>query len=325
MRLPEPLDARSRERDIFFNTRVEMPPLWREIYESLRERLFPLKLPQLELTSTPIPVLDRMATSTNPWAVGTATAVNGGILLLVIWVGFRVTLNQPPSASSPLGKFVIKEFSLLAPFNPRAADRGGGGGTNDPVDAHKGHNPKQAMNTLAPMQVPVLANPKLAVENSIAVPPEIKLPDNPMMAMIGVHSSANVTLVSGGSGGPTGIGSGDGGGDGPGHGQNGWGPGSHDGVYVPGRNGVTQPIPIFTQEAEFSDEARRQKYQGACTISVIVDAQGNPQNARVIQRLGMGLDEKALAAVMRYRFKPAKKDGRPVAVRISVMVNFRLY
>jgi len=39
----------------------------------------------------------------------------------------------------------------------------------------------------------------------------------------------------------------------------------------------------------------------------------------------MGLDEKALQAVMKYRFKPARKDGKPVAVRISVMVNFRLF
>jgi TonB family protein len=181
------------------------------------------------------------------------------------------------------------------------------------------------MNPLAPLQVPVLEDPKLPVENTIAVPPDVKLPDNPTMAMIGVHSSANVMLVSGGPGGPTGIGSGDGDGDGPGHGRNGWGLGLLDGIYVPGTNGVTQPVPIFTPEAEFSDDARRQKYQGACTISVIIDAQGNPQNPRVIQPLGMGLDEKALAAVMRYRFKAAKKDGKPVAVRISVIVNFRLY
>jgi periplasmic protein TonB len=62
-----------------------------------------------------------------------------------------------------------------------------------------------------------------------------------------------------------------------------------------------------------------------CLISLIVDAQGNPQNPRVVQRLGMGLDEKALEAVLKYRFKPAKKDGKPVPVRISVMVNFRLF
>jgi TonB family protein len=81
----------------------------------------------------------------------------------------------------------------------------------------------------------------------------------------------------------------------------------------------------MTPEAEFSDEARRNKYQGICMISVIVDARGYPRNLRVIRSLGMGLDEKALEAVQRYRFKPAMKDGKPVAAMISVMVNFRLF
>jgi TonB family protein len=60
-------------------------------------------------------------------------------------------------------------------------------------------------------------------------------------------------------------------------------------------------------------------------ISLVVDTHGNPQNPRVVQPLGMGLDEKALAAVKLYRFKPAMKDGKPVNARIWVAVNFRLY
>jgi TonB family protein len=60
-------------------------------------------------------------------------------------------------------------------------------------------------------------------------------------------------------------------------------------------------------------------------ISVIVDARGYPRNPRVIRSLGMGLDEKALEAVQRYRFRPAMKDGRPVSAMINVEVNFRLY
>jgi outer membrane biosynthesis protein TonB len=45
----------------------------------------------------------------------------------------------------------------------------------------------------------------------------------------------------------------------------------------------------------------------------------------VVQSLGMGLDEKALEAVQKYRFKPAMKDGKPVASMINVAVNFRLF
>jgi len=265
-----------------------------------------------------------MATTTNLWAVGMATLLNSGIVARVILLGMRAVNHTPPFLD-PVNKFVIKEFPLLATLKPHASDGSSGGGANDSVEVNKGCNPKRDMNPLAPVQVPSLENPKLSIENKIAVSPDLKLPDSPEIVVIGIHSSANVTLMSGGAGSKAGIGSENEGGDGPGHGQKGWGSGSGQGIYVPGLNGVTHPIPIITPEAEFSDEARRQKYQGSCTISVVIDAQGDPQNARVVQPIGMGLDEKALAAVMRYRFKPAKKDETPVAVRISVVVNFRLH
>jgi protein TonB len=60
-------------------------------------------------------------------------------------------------------------------------------------------------------------------------------------------------------------------------------------------------------------------------VQIIVDAQGNVQSPRVVRPLGMGLDEKALEAVMKYKFKPGTKDGKPVAVYMTVAINFRLY
>lgn len=98
-----------------------------------------------------------------------------------------------------------------------------------------------------------------------------------------------------------------------------------DEIYHIG-NGVSAPILLSSVEAGFTDQARRAKYQGICTLSVIIDAQGNPQNPRIVHGLEMGLNEKAIEAVMRYRFKPAMKDGQmPVPVMISVNVNFKLY
>src|ERR1700757_3282478 len=173
---------------------------------------------------------------------------------------------------------------------------------------------------------PVLDKPKLEVPSAINVQPDIKLPDNPSMPNIGMTTAANVTLANGqGSG--SGMGTGYGGGMGAGTG-NGFGPGTGGntggGLYHIG-GGVSAPVAIFTPEAEFSDEARRAKYQGVCLISLIVDAQGNPQNPRVVRPLGMGLDEKALEAVRKYKFKPAMKEGKPVPVMMSIEVNFRLY
>ena len=89
------------------------------------------------------------------------------------------------------------------------------------------------MNAVEKVQAPLLDHPKLALDNSVALPPDIKLPDNPAMPLIGVHSSANVTVVSGGPGKNGGIGFGNNGGDGSGSGP-GWGPGPGAGVYTPG-------------------------------------------------------------------------------------------
>ena len=72
---------------------------------------------------------------------------------------------------------------------------------------------------------------------------------------------------------------------------------------------VSRPIIVSRPEAEFSDKARRNKYQGVVLVSLIVDAQGMPQNVNVVRHLGMGLDEKAVEAVRKYRFRPAMHNG----------------
>ena len=90
-------------------------------------------------------------------------------------------------------------------------------------------------------------------------------------------------------------------------------------------NGVSAPSVLNNPEAEFTDAARRAGFTGTCKLSLVVDAQGMPQNIEVMQLLGYGLEEEALSVVNRYRFKPAMKNGEPVAVKITVEANFRLY
>jgi protein TonB len=91
--------------------------------------------------------------------------------------------------------------------------------------------------------------------------------------------------------------------------------------------GVSAPVVIHSVDPEFSDEARRAKYQGVCIVTLIVDAQGNPQNPHVSRALGMGLDEKAIDAIKQFKFKPAydKDNKKTVAVMVSIEINFRLY
>ena len=314
------------EFDGFLGKAFEEKPIWTGLYESIRDVFFPVKLPPLELTSKPIPVPDRMAVKPNPWAIGSAGAVNIAILLILLFfVGRKILESPKPTvAVTPID---VSDFDLKAPRAASAAGGGGGGGSHDIVDPIKGHLPPRIKDPITPPQVPVLDKPKLAIQSAIDVQPNITLPDNPTLPNIGVKNSANVTLASNGSG-SNGMGTGSGGGLGSGNGD-GYGPGTGGntggGLERIG-GGVSAPVALNNVEAEFSDEARRAKYQGVCLIQLIVDAQGNPQNPRVVRALGMGLDEKAIEAVRKYKFKPAYKQGKgPVPVMITVEVNFRLY
>jgi TonB family protein len=314
------------EFDGFLGKSFEEKPIWTGLYESVRDVFFPVKLPPLQLTSKPIPVPDRMKVKPNPWAIGIAVAVNGIILALVLYFGARLFIEKvikPPVVATNVD---VGEFKLQGPKGPQAGG-GGGGGNHDIIDPMKGKLPKRSPDPITP-PTPPLDNPKLAIEPAINVQENLKLPDNPLLPNLGVTKSPNVTVASMGQGESAGIGTGKGGGIGTGTG-NGFGPGFNGnagGGYYQVGGGISAPVALHSVEAEFSDEARRAKYQGVCLISLIVDAQGNPQNPRVVRTLGMGLDEKALEAVRQYKFKPAMKDGKtPVPVMITVEVNFRLY
>jgi TonB family protein len=88
---------------------------------------------------------------------------------------------------------------------------------------------------------------------------------------------------------------------------------------------VTAPRPIYAPEPEFSEAARKAGYQGVCLLSLIVGANGKPRDIKVVRKLGMQLDEKAVEAVRNWTFEPARKDGEAVAVRIEVEVSYHLY
>lgn len=203
---------------------------------------------------------------------------------------------------------------------------GGGGGNHELLEASKGKLPEFSRKQIAPPQILKLDHPKLPVVPTVVMP-SIKLPDAPNMPDLGVPQSPQVAFASQGSGSGSGFGSGDGGGVGSGSGGGvgpGTGGGYGGGVYHVG-GGVSNPVLIYAPDPEFSDEARRAKYQGICVLSLIVDSQGDPQRIHVIRPLGMGLDEKAIEAVRQYKFKPAIFKGKPVPVEINIEVNFRIY
>jgi protein TonB len=206
---------------------------------------------------------------------------------------------------------------------------GGGGGDHDLLPAPKGRLPKFAMVQITPPQI-VLRNttPKLTAEPTVIVPPQVHLAEN-HMPNLGNPSAAALPGAppSNGTGSGGGVGSGSGGGVGVGHGAGvgpGTGGGIGGGVFKVG-GGITAPQAVSTPDPEYTEEARRAKAQGTCTLWLIVDAAGHPRDIRVVRGLGFGLDAKAMEAVKQWRFDPALKDGKPVNVQISIEVAFRLY
>jgi TonB family protein len=120
---------------------------------------------------------------------------------------------------------------------------------------------------------------------------------------------------------------GTGGGFGMGRGGVGGGPRpatpSPEGVYRIG-GGVSQPSLLFKVEPEYSEEARKAKWQGSVTLSVVVSEFGEAQNIKIVRALGLGLDQQAIEAVQKWVFKPGRKDGQPVAVYATIEVTFHL-
>jgi periplasmic protein TonB len=219
--------------------------------------------------------------------------------------------------------------SYALPVAKKVVSGGGGGGDHDIIAPTKGRLPKVALQQITPPQIIVHnQHPKLAVEPTVVVPPQVHMADNHMLNL-GAPTVAAMPSAppSNGTGSGGGIGTGGGGGVGVGHGPGvgaGSGGGIGGGVYKVG-GGISAPTPVSTPDPEYTEEARNAKTQGTCVLWLIVDDQGNPRDIRVVRGLGHGLDAKAIAAVKEWKFQPAMKDGHAVNVQISVEVGFRLY
>jgi periplasmic protein TonB len=220
---------------------------------------------------------------------------------------------------------LVDPSDIVMPPSVTKAGGGGGGGDVSKLDASKGRPPKFKMDVITPPAA-VIKNPdpKLAVDQAIMVPPIVKMPTS--QTQVGDPLSAAL-VMSNGTGVGSGVGSGSGGGIGSGAGRGlgpGFGAGTGGGVFRVG-GGVSAPRPIYNPEPEYSEEARKAKYQGVVVLALIIGPDGRPRDVKVVRQLGLGLDEKAIETVRTWRFEPAKKDGQAVSVAINVEVNFNLY
>jgi len=301
-------------------------PWYKSFIQNIKDAVNPPKLPPLELTSKPVAVKDI-------WGLygHQKKSFMASFGFQVCLVGLVLVLSTSKAVQDKVKQFVplIAPIDLapppIAPAKKQVMGGGGGGGDRSPLPAARGRLPKFALKQFTPpMQVVQNLNPKLTMDPTLIGPPDLKLPNVNMdqygdpLAKIGPPSNGPGSGGGIGSGKGGGIGSGNGGGLGPGEGG-----GVGGGVFRVG-GGVTAPALLAKVEPEYSEEARKAKYQGTVLLYVQVSPEGKAVNLRVLHSLGLGLDEKAMEAVKKWRFKPGTKDGKPVTVEAQIEVNFRL-
>jgi periplasmic protein TonB len=296
-------------------------PMWKSLIRNIKETFNPPKLPPLELTSKPIVVKDIWGLYGNQ-KKSFMMSFGFQILLVILVV---LALSTKPVQNAVKATVAIIMPTDVQPVDVKPMHGGGGGGDRSPIPASKGKLPKPQIRQFVPPSA-VINNPtpKLAMDPSILAPPDANLPNINLpnygdpLGKLGPASNGTGSGGGIGSGHGGGVGSGNGGGVGPGSG------GGFGGDVFRAGNGVSQPSLISKVEPEYSEEARKAKHQGTVRLTIIVDEKGNAVNPKVVTSLGLGLDEKAIEAVLKWKFKPGVKDGKPVKVMATVEVNFRL-
>ena len=121
------------------------------------------------------------------------------------------------------------------------------------------------------------------------------------------------------------LGDGEGGPAGPGVGRKGFSPDSGSNVGFANKCAQSiSPVLLYKVEPEFTEEARKARVQGAVMIKAIINEFGLVQQPQVTKSLGLGLDERALEAVEKWRFKAGSKNCRPAAMTALIEVHFHL-
>ena len=263
--------------------------------------------------------------------------------LMIVW-----TVTSHPGGPPDTGGYIRLPSVLLAP-PPEAAmksgDRdsvskgGGGGGDRDNQPASPGAPPPffDQQPLIAPTTRPTLQPPALAMAEHLLGNPANNL-QRDELSPTGIPD-APVGPPSDGPGSGKGIGSGEDGGVGPGK-RNGFGPGEDGGRGGDKYNGEadsrrqdgvnadrvdSRPLALNKPRPNYTEEARKNKVQGVVTARILVGPDGLVRQVRIRGAgLADGLNEEAIRAARQMRFRPAMKDGQPVAYWVAIEIEFNI-
>jgi periplasmic protein TonB len=238
-------------------------------------------------------------------------------------------------------------------MSPGPGGGGGGGGLRNPLPAptvqrRRNDRPRLSVPAVTPKPVVTTARheepPKtpIPVTPPIEPPPPVEKPPAPLPSRVlvapvvsaaadardreGVIDAGRGQAESQGPGAGGGAGTGQGTGNGEGLGSgigDGSGGGTGGGPFRPG-SGIEPPRLLREVKADYTDDARRRGLQGDVVLEIVVRRDGSVGDVTILQGLGAGLDQRAVAAVRQWRFAPATRKGAAVDVIVEVAVEFTL-
>jgi protein TonB len=231
------------------------------------------------------------------------------IALLLFFTSHSFFTAPPPTSKPKTADPIV----LLPPklIRVTVAERGGGSNTS-PEPARQGVPPPRSTHPFVP--------PEVHVNPLIPVPVTIDF-DVPVINVASRDIGNPLSRFEG-----KGLGDKKGGGIGEGPGGDGIGDDKPGRPGITGRIGFpTKPaILIYRVDPEFSEDARKAKFQGIVVLMIDIGVDGRAHNPKIVQTPGLGLDVKAVEAVTQWRFRPASRDNKPVASTARVEVYFHL-
>lgn len=251
-------------------------------------------------------------------ALGTAVATHAIAFLVIL--GFA---RLPPALTStqPILSSAIGPFVFADALGEGSGRSGGGNHSTQPAALARTHGADlRAVPVASPR---TLATPDtIAPERDVAPALPVTATDAGVIPQVGALDGLPGPPTDARGPGDTGVGTRIGRdrgiGDGPGDSIG-------DGPYGVG-NGVTGPDLIHRTPPQYSAEAMRAKLQGVAVLSGVVGVDGTLHDIRVVRSLdaAFGLDEEAIRCVKQWRFRPGTRQGKPVAVYVTIEVAFNL-
>jgi periplasmic protein TonB len=274
----------------------------------------------------------------------TSSFVHAALVIALLWLTSGATETAAPVETPK------DEARMVFLVTPGPGGGGGGGGLKNPLPARRveRRGPQRARVTIpkvTPEKVLTTARreePKTPTPAAIPEPKPVErapepLPSRVLVAPVVAAASndrdregvvekgrANGDSQGAGVGGGAGTGQGTGSGEGLGSGiGDGSGGGTGGGPFRPG-SGIEAPRLLREVKADYTEDARRRGITGDVVLEIVVRRDGSVGDVTVLQGLGAGLDQRAVAAVRQWRFSPARRRGEAVDVIVEVAVEFTL-